>query len=299
MVLGAVVFPLVGLGVAIWLLWGRAVTWLDLGLMAVMYVLTGLGVTLGFHRLFSHQSLEAKRPVELALAVLGSMSVQGPIFEWVANHRQHHQHSDDEHDPHSPHTSGNGFWGMIKGALHSHLGWLFTFAGTNQKRYVPDLLADRGLRFINSTFVLWVALGLIVPGVIGGLVTMSWWGAFLGFLWGGLVRICLLHHVTWSVNSVCHIWGRAPYESRDHSRNNAIFGVLALGEGWHNNHHAFPTSARHGLEWWQFDLTYVLIRAMEAVGLARRIRLPSAQALEAKRRSSVRSLGSDSMRKSA
>jgi stearoyl-CoA desaturase (delta-9 desaturase) len=172
--------------------------------------------------------------------------------------------------------------GAVKGFLHAHMGWLFEDLRADMKRYVPDLLADRTTVRINQLFPLWVALGLLIPAAIGGLVTMTWMGAFLGFLWGGIVRICVLHHVTWSINSVCHIWGSRDYASGDESRNNPIFGILAFGEGWHNNHHAFPASARHGLKWWQFDSSWVIIRTLEKLGLASKVRLPAPDRLAAK-----------------
>lgn len=278
-----VVVPFLGLIVAIILLYGSAVTWVDLVLLATFYTLTGLGVTMGFHRLFTHRSFQTVRPIELFLAILGSMSAQGPLLQWTAFHRKHHQFSDRHDDPHSPHTAGSGLKGFFLGVWHSHVGWLFEANPPDLDRYVPDLRSDRVLRWISDMFPLWVLLGLVIPAILGGLLTMSWYGALFGFIWGGLARICLVHHLTWCINSVCHIWGQRPYASRDLSRNNVVFGVLAFGEGWHNNHHAFPTSARHGLAWWQFDLTYVLIWCCEKLGLAWKVRLPSQATLDAKR----------------
>lgn len=294
--LGAVVVPILGLIAAIVLLWGVAFNWLYLALLVGMYLLTALGITVGYHRLFTHRSFKAKRPVELTLAALGSMAVEGPMIQWVATHRKHHQHSDQEGDPHSPHThGGEGVLAILKGFWHSHVGWLLNTAtftpgeggavheSENLTKYARDLEQDASYRWFSRTFPLWVIIGLLIPTVIGGLVTMTWTGALLGFIWGGLVRILLLHHVTWSINSVCHIWGTKPFRSHDESRNNAIFGVLALGEGWHNNHHAFPTSARHGLRWWEFDASYLIIRAMGKIGLVSDIRVPANARLAAKR----------------
>lgn len=276
-VLAAVVLPLVGLGAAIWSVWGWGFSWLYLSLLVVMYLLTGLGITVGYHRLFTHKSFETGRIATFVLGVLGSMAVEGPVVRWVASHRKHHQHSDGEDDPHSPNYHGGGVWAVIKGFWHAHVGWMFDQVPGDLDRYVPDLRRDRLVTTIGTLFPVWVLLGLLIPTAIGGLVTGTWMGALLGLVWGGLARIFLVHHITWSVNSVCHIWGNREFKTSDLSRNNPIFGVLALGEGWHNNHHAFPTSARHGLRWWQFDLSYIVIRAMEMLRLARRVRVPSAE----------------------
>jgi stearoyl-CoA desaturase (delta-9 desaturase) len=285
-----VVVPLIGLGVGIWSLWGVGISWIHLVLMGVFYVLTAGGITVGFHRYFTHKSYEAVRPVQFLIGVCGSMAAQGSILRWAGYHRRHHQHSDDTLDPHSPHAYGGGVWGIIRGAWHAHVGWLFEGHPKGVERYVVDLKKDPMIRFIDKLFVVWVVLGIVLPGVIAGLVTY-WMGGdnvlisgLLGALWGGVVRLFLVHHVTWSINSVCHIWGSRDFESHDESRNNVIFGILALGEGWHNNHHAFPASARHGLKWWQFDASYVFIKALSYVGLTRDVRVPLPERMEAKRR---------------
>lgn len=279
-VLTIVVLPLLGLGFAIWSTWGWGFSWLYLSLLIVMYLLTGLGITVGYHRLFTHKSFETGRIATLILGVLGSMAIEGPVVRWVASHRKHHQHSDGDADPHSPNAHGGGVIAVVKGFWHAHIGWMFDQIPSDLDRYVPDLRRDKLVVTIGHLFPLWALLGLLIPTAIGGLATGTWMGALLGFVWGGLARVFLVHHITWSVNSVCHIWGRRTYKTSDLSRNNPIFGVLALGEGWHNNHHAFPTSARHGLEWWQFDLSYIVIRVMEMLGLARRIRIPSVERRE-------------------
>jgi stearoyl-CoA desaturase (Delta-9 desaturase) len=281
--LGAIVIPFCGLIAAIVLLWGWGFSWTHLFIMAGMYLATGLGITVGFHRLFTHKSFETYKPLQALFAVLGSMAVEGPVFRWVAQHRQHHQHSDEAMDPHSPHLHGGGFKGMLKGLWHSHAGWLFSKESPKLNKYIPDLMKSRVLTWVSETFTLWAVVGVLLPTLLGGLITLSWTGALLGFIWGGLVRIFLVHHVTWSINSVCHLWGSKPFRSHDESRNNVVFGVLAMGEGWHNNHHAFPTSARHGLRWWQVDLSYYVIRTMECLGLAWQVRVPAAAAIEAKR----------------
>jgi stearoyl-CoA desaturase (delta-9 desaturase) len=273
----SVTLPFFGLLAAFVLLWGHGFSWVDLGLLLGMYALTGLGITVGFHRLFSHRSFETTRVVQFIFAVLGSMAVQGPVLRWVAVHRRHHQYSDQHDDPHSPHHSGRGIWGVLRGLWHSHVGWLFCPEPANITRYVKDLQQSKPLRAASALFPLWVFIGLAIPTVLGWLLTGGWLGALFGLLWGGLARIFLVHHVTWSVNSVCHLWGKRPFASRDESRNNALFGILALGEGWHNNHHAFPTSARHGLRWWQIDISYWTIRLLALFGLAWEVRLPAKQ----------------------
>jgi stearoyl-CoA desaturase (delta-9 desaturase) len=279
-----VIVPFLGLAAAVSLLWGWGFSWVHLGLLIGMYVATALGVTVGFHRLFTHRSFETNAVVKFIFAALGSMAMEGPVLKWVAMHRRHHQHSDGAHDPHSPHHHGEGLRGVLAGFWHAHVGWIFDPDPADLPRYVGDLAPDRVVRSVSRTWMLWSAAGLLIPALLGGLITMSWKGALLGFVWGGLARVFLVHHVTWSINSVCHLWGTRPFRSHDESRNNAVFGVLGLGEGWHNNHHAFPTSARHGLRWWEFDASYLVIRALERMGLAWKVRIPAAKAMAAKRR---------------
>jgi len=269
-----VIVPFLGMVAAIAMLWGWSFGWVELTLLLSMYVLTVLGITVGFHRFFTHRAFETYGVVQYILAVLGSMAVQGPLFKWVALHRRHHQYSDKVEDPHSPYNKGGGTLGVLHGAWHAHIGWFFDPDPPELNRYVKDLARNPVLCKISALFPLWVALGVAIPAVIGGLVAGTWTGALLGALWGGLARIFLVHHVTWSINSVCHLWGRRPYGTTDHSRNNFLFGILGLGEGWHNNHHAFPASARHGLRWWQVDVSYYIIRTLAALGLAWKIKLP-------------------------
>lgn len=281
--LAGVILPLLGLAAAIALLWGWGFTWVDLGLLLGLYAVTVVGITVGFHRLFTHRSFETYGAVQFVLGVLGSVAVQGPLLQWVALHRRHHQYSDRPDDPHSPHHQGRGVLGLLRGLWHAHLGWMFRPDPPDLDRYVKDLRQSRLLRAVSALFPLWVALGLLIPAAVGGLVTGTWVGALTGLLWGGLARVFLVHHVTWSVNSVCHLWGRRPYLSRDQSRNNAAVAVLSLGEGWHNTHHAFPTSARHGLRWWQIDVSYWVIRSLAWLRLAWNVRLPSREAQLAQR----------------
>jgi stearoyl-CoA desaturase (delta-9 desaturase) len=262
--------PLVGLLVAIVLLWDRAIGPLELGLMAGFYVLTALGVTLGFHRMFTHRALQSSRAFRAFIAVLGSMAVQGSVITWVADHRKHHAFTDAEGDPHSPHLSGPGFVGAIKGLWHAHVGWLFESVGTAEReRFAPDLLKDSVMRFVDKTFWLWVVLGVGIPFGIGWAVGGSIGTALTAALWGGLVRIFLLHHVTWSINSVCHFFGRKRFDVDDESRNVFWLAPLSMGEAWHHNHHAFPTSAFHGLRRWEklADPTGLVITGLEKLGI--------------------------------
>jgi stearoyl-CoA desaturase (Delta-9 desaturase) len=265
------------------LLCGRGFSWVDFGLLVSMYIVTALGITVGFHRLFTHRSFETVGAIEFILGVLGSMAVQGPLFTWVGTHRRHHQHSDREQDPHSPHQHGSDILGLLRGAWHAHVGWLLQAAPLDLVRYVKDLQQSRLLRVVNAGFPLWVAAGLLIPAVLGGVLTRSWMGVVSGLVWGGLVRIFVVHHVTWSINSVCHLWGSRPYRSDDQSRDNLVFGVLGMGEGWHHSHHVFPTSARHGLRWWQPDMSYWLIKALALVGLAWNVKVPTREAQAAQR----------------
>lgn len=281
-VLMVVVLPFLSLALAAIQLWGAGANWLYLGLLGGMGVMTSVGVTVGFHRLFTHSSFQTIAPIRWALAIVGSMAIEGPVLKWVAVHRLHHQHSDEAEDPHSPHVHGGGIWGVVRGLWHAHVGWMFGEDHAGLEKYIPDLRRDRVLCVLSRLFPAWAVLGLLLPALIGGLITWTWTGAALGLLWGGLVRVFFVHHVTWSINSVCHIWGSQPFKTRDHSRNNVFFGYLALGEGWHNNHHAFPASARHGLRWWQLDLSYLLIRSMAMVGLAWRVKLPPRHRMVAK-----------------
>jgi stearoyl-CoA desaturase (Delta-9 desaturase) len=264
-----VALPVIAFVAAIVLLWHEAVGWLDLGVMSALYVLTGLGITVGYHRLLTHRAFQTSKPVQYAFAILGSMSVQGPVLHWVADHRKHHAHTDEEGDPHSPHLAGRGIIGGVKGLWHAHVGWLFSLKDRAEpERYARDWLEDRGMRVIDRLFFVWLALGIAIPFAIGFGVRGSVVGGLQCALWGGLVRIFFLHHVTFSINSVCHFFGRRAFATEDESRNVFWLAPLSFGESWHNNHHAFPRSAFHGMRWTQIDPGGLVIRALEKFGLA-------------------------------
>src|SRR4051794_19933785 len=267
----AVVLPPIVIAAAIVVFWNDVVGLHDLALLAAMYVLTGFGVTVGFHRMLTHRSFRTSKPVEYFFAAAGSMAVQGPVINWVADHRKHHAHTDEEGDPHSPHVGrGAGILGAVRGLLHAHVGWLVSDHGKAERtRYARDLAEDPGMRAINRSFLLLVALGLLLPAVAGYLITGRLSGALTGLLWGGLVRIFLLHHVTWSINSICHFFGRRRFAVEDHSTNVWWLALPSFGEAWHHNHHTFPRSAQHGLSKVEstLDPSAWLIGLMEKVGL--------------------------------
>ena len=262
--------PLAFLGFAIYLAWGSALHWQDLAVLAVSYGLTGAGITVGYHRLFTHRSFKTGRPLRALFAVLGSAAVEGPVIEWVSTHRKHHRFSDQPGDPHSPHVDhGVGWRGALRGLFHAHVGWMLRgIDRANPERYAKDLLADPVLRTVDRTFFLWVALGLAFPFALGLALTGSLLGGLTGMLWGGAVRILFLHQATFSINSLCHFFGRRRFPTHDESRNLAWLALPTFGEAWHNNHHAFPTSAHHGLTRWQLDPGGWLIDGLERVGLA-------------------------------
>jgi stearoyl-CoA desaturase (Delta-9 desaturase) len=259
------VLPFFGLGVAAWQLWNSWLHWYDIVAFLAVYIPTGLGITVGFHRLFTHRSFKTGPVTRGVLAALGSAAIEGPVIAWVADHRKHHAFSDEEGDPHSPHVDHGG----LRGLFHAHMGWLFVHDQRALKtRYAPDLLADPVVSFVNRTFLLWVFAGFVLPFTIGFILGGTLVAALTSLLWGGLIRMFCLHHVTYSINSLCHVFGRRDFETGDESRNLAWLAIPSFGESWHNNHHAFPTSSVHGLKWWQIDLSSMVIRAMEKTGLA-------------------------------
>jgi stearoyl-CoA desaturase (delta-9 desaturase) len=238
-------------------------------------------VTVGFHRYFTHRAFKAKRGMRIALAIAGSMALQGPIMHWVADHRRHHAFSDRDGDPHSPWAFGTSPVALVRGFWHAHMGWVFDRKLTNQERFAPDLLADRDIARVHRQFGLWTAVTMAAPAVLGGLITWSWWGAVTAFFWAGLVRVSFLHHVTWSVNSICHMIGKRPFLARDKSANFWPLAILSMGESWHNLHHADPTCARHGVDRGQIDISARLIWLFEKFGWVSDVRWPTPRRLAA------------------
>ena len=277
-----VVVPLLALLAAIPVAWGWGLGWHDIVIGLVFYVIAGLGISMGFHRHFTHSSFKASKPLRLALGIAGSMAIEGPVLVWVADHRRHHKYSDKEGDPHSPWRFGNDWRALTKGFFYAHVGWLFDPSRTSQEKFCPDLLADRPIRRISGLFPLWAAISLLAPALIGGLWSMSLTGAITAFFWASLVRICLLHHVTWSINSVCHTFGNEDFEVRDKSRNVAWLAIPSFGESWHNLHHADPTCARHGALAGQIDIAARVIWWAEKLGWAWDVRWPDEERLTGK-----------------
>ncbi|GAA4224971.1 acyl-CoA desaturase [Actinomadura meridiana] len=277
------VVPFLALFAAIPLAWGRFLGWTDIVLMAVFYVLTAGGVTVGYHRHFTHGSFRAKRPLKVFLALAGSLAIEGPVISWVADHRRHHKHSDKEMDPHSPWRFGNDWKALAKGLVWAHYGWLFDGPRTSKQRFAKDLLNDSDIRRIHLSFPVLVAVSFLLPAFIGGMVSMSWAGFLTALFWAGFVRITLVQHVTWSINSICHTFGKEDFEVRDKSRNVWWLAIPSLGESWHNLHHSDPTCARHGVLKGQIDISARIIWLLEKTGLAYDVRWPDGDRLAAKR----------------
>ena len=275
--------PFVALLAAVPLAWGWGVSWLDLGLMVFMYFLACHGITIGFHRYFTHGSFKAKRPLRIGLAIAGSMAIEGPVIRWVADHRKHHKFSDKEGDPHSPWRYGETLPALMKGLWHAHMGWLFDVEQTSQRQYAPDLLRDRDIVLVSRAFPQLAFASLAIPPLLGGLMTWSWQGAVTAFFWGSLVRVGLLHHVTWSINSICHAMGERPFDSRDRAGNVWWLAALSMGESWHNLHHADPTCARTGVLKGQIDSGARVIQLFETCGWAYDVRWPRQERLDARR----------------
>jgi stearoyl-CoA desaturase (delta-9 desaturase) len=269
-----VAVPFLALLAAVPVAWGWGIGWTDLALAVVFYVVSSIGVTVGLHRYFTHGAFKANRGLKIALAIAGSLAIEGPVICWVSDHRRHHAFSDRDGDPHSPWRFGESLAGLTKGFWFAHLGWLFDTEQTNQDKYAPDLLADPDIVRVDRQFLSWVAFSMLAPAVLGGLLSWSWIGAVTAFFWASLVRICLLHHVTWSINSICHLVGERPYASRDKSANFWPLAILSMGESWHNSHHADPTCARHGVDRGQLDISARTIWLFERWGWATDVRWP-------------------------
>jgi stearoyl-CoA desaturase (delta-9 desaturase) len=280
-----VVLPFAAVVAAVPVAWGWGLSWLDVTMAVTMYVITGMGIGTGFHRYLTHGSFKANRPLRIALTVAGSLAIEGNPTQWVADHRRHHAYSDREGDPHSPWRYGESVWGLTKGLLYAHIGWMFHRELSNRERFAPDLVADKDISRIDRAFPAMVITSVFLPGVIGGLVTWSWQGALSGIFWAGLVRIAVLHHVTWSINSICHVYGERPFETRDGDKASNFWplAILSFGESWHNLHHADPTCARHGVDKGQLDMNARLIWIFEKLGWATNVRWPKRDRLDAKR----------------
>ncbi|MFP5071705.1 acyl-CoA desaturase [Pseudonocardia nantongensis] len=273
------IVPALALFAAVPLAWGRGLSWLDAGMALGLYAISMLGVTVGFHRYFTHGSFKANRALRIALAVAGSLAVQGPVRHWVADHRRHHAYADAEGDPHSPWRYGTSPAALVRGFWHAHMGWIFDRSLTDQRRFTPDLLADPDLDRVHRAFSVITIAGLFGPALVGGLVTGTWWGAFTAFFWAGLVRTAVSHHVAWSTNSICHLVGERPWRSRDRSTNVWLLAIPSMGESWHNLHHADPTSARHGVGRGEIDISAGTIRLFEKLGWATDVKWPTQRRL--------------------
>jgi len=278
-----IVVPLLAVVLAIPVAWGGFLGWSDVVLLVVMYTVTALGITVGFHRYFTHGAFKASRPLRIALGVAGSYAVEGPVDRWVADHRKHHAFSDKAGDPHSPWRYGERPRDIAKGLAYAHVGWLFDIEQTSRSKYAPDLVADPDIVRISRAFPAFVLGSLLIPTLLGGLLTWSWQGMVTAFFWAGLVRIALVHHVTWSINSVCHVVGEKPYRSRDRSGNVWWLAIPSFGESWHNVHHTDPTCARHGVDKGQIDMSAWVIRRLEQLGWASDVRWPRRDRLDARR----------------
>jgi len=277
-----VAIPMLALVAAVPLAWGWGLGWHDVIIAVVFYYISGLGISMGFHRYFTHGSFKAKTGFRVALAIAGSLAIEGPVLTWVADHRRHHKYSDREGDPHSPWRFGDDWKALTKGLAWAHIGWMFDSNHTSQQKFCPDLLADKKISRISASFPTLVAVSLLAPALIGGLWSWSWQGALTAFFWGSLVRVAFLHHVTWSINSICHTFGKEEFEVRDKSRNVNWLAILSFGESWHNLHHSDPTCARHGALRGQIDISARVIRWAELLGWAWDVRWPDEQRLAGK-----------------
>jgi stearoyl-CoA desaturase (Delta-9 desaturase) len=278
------VLPAIGIAAAVVEFWGRGIGGVDLAIMGAFYAFTGFGISVGYHRLFTHRSFTAARPARAVIAIAGSMAVQGSIISWVSTHRRHHAYADRFGDPHSPHLAqASGLKGVLLGLYHAHVGWLFDKDGTDRNEYAPDLVAEPMIARIDRLFPYLTLLTFFLPALLGLVITRSFSGMVTAFIWGSLVRIFALHHMTWSINSVCHFFGKEAYKARDESRNVWPMAVVSFGESWHNNHHAFPWSARLGLRAWEIDPGWYVIRTLQAFGLVRGVKVPTKAQRDARR----------------
>ncbi|MCX6431468.1 MAG: acyl-CoA desaturase [Actinobacteria bacterium] len=277
-----IVIPLIAVLLAIPVAWGGFLGWTDIALMFVMWTITAAGITVGYHRYFTHGSFKANRAVKIALAVAGSLALEGSLDQWVADHRKHHKFSDEIGDPHSPWRFGTSKRAIAKGLYYAHVGWFFDAQNTSIAKYAPDIAADKDLHRISRYFPLAITTTLLLPALLGGLITWSWIGALTAFFWAGIVRVALVHHVTWSINSICHVFGTRPFKSRDKSSNVAWLAIPSFGESWHNLHHVDQTSARHGVLRGQIDLSAEIIRLLEKLGWAHDVRWPKPERIAAK-----------------
>ena len=271
--------PLVGTVYAFYRVAMVGIGWVELGTFFTMYFLCMLGITIGFHRYFAHRAFETSPTFQSVLGALGSMAGQGPLLFWVSTHRSHHAYSDREGDPHSPNLNGSGLKGLMQGWWHAHIGWMFDGNMAEWGHFSRDLMRERQLFRIHQRYFYWMAVGLLLPTLIGGIATQSWLGAWLGFLWGGLVRICLVNQASWCVGSICHMFGTRPFETHDHSANNHLVAVLAFGEGLQNNHHAFPSSYAHRVRWWEPDLSATVLLVLNWLGIVWNLKFPSERAI--------------------
>lgn len=285
--LATILIPFIGSIISIVSLSVLNISRIEIWLLIIMYVLTMVGITVGFHRHFAHSSFKANTYIQIILTILGSMAAQGPLIHWVSNHRRHHQYSDKLGDTHSPHIyqgeSKTQKFPRLRGFWHAQIGWMINSEVTNSALFSKDLLQNSTILKINELYLLWVILGLVIPAVLGGTITVSWIGVLKGFLWGGLVRIFLVHHATWSINSITHLYGKRPFDTKEWSTNNIWLAIPTGGEAWHNNHHAFPNSAKFGLEWWQLDIGYWVINVLEKLGLVWDVKRPTVEMIKAKK----------------
>jgi len=275
--------PLFGSLITIILVWQIGIDILDIGLLVGMFAMTMLGITVGFHRHFSHGAFKANLIVRVILAILGSMAAQSPLIFWVAQHRRHHVYSDISGDPHSPHIHDKKKLGRLEGLWHAHMGWVFVPEVTNTALFAKDLIQHPVIYKVSQLYFVWIFMGLLLPSIVGGIVTGTLLGAVSGFLWGGLVRIFLVQHTTFAISSICHVYGKRLFNTRDQSKNNILLAIPTGGEAWHNNHHAFPNSAKLGLKWWQIDLGYWVICVLKVLGSAWDVKAPTTLMIKAKK----------------